>query len=170
MWDCMVQFRQRKVDRTKRDPALGRDALDAPTCATKGSPMKLLFSMLLFATVGYGQQPSKHEPLCAVLNADGIGHSCTEQPKPLKCGKWERSTLSDDLQPANPDGRRFCAPIMHPLTEKEWQELNQELDAHADVIHALKTYIKANQLYADSVEKRLKALEAKGQRLERLEK
>ena len=106
--------------------------------------MKLLaLSMLLFATVGLAQLPPLSDSGRPTIDCHYKDmKQCLAdlpQPKPLKCGKWEQeeqifytcNIKNCDLKSGTcemdcPQPYR-CIPIMHSVTEKEWQELMQRL-------------------------------------------
>jgi hypothetical protein len=105
--------------------------------------MRLRYAaVLLLASVCAGQQVCdvKHMENCAAggvcgkdmqyIATDG-GYACVSksvisQPKPLKCGKYEHIETEQSF---GSFGHSVCAPIMHEVTEKEWQELMQRIDA-----------------------------------------
>ena len=92
--------------------------------------------LLLSAGVCVGQQPT-----CTVnaSSADPNSNSvkCEPQPAPLKCGKYEHPEATD-CNTCDPkihictlmnyiNVPAHCAPDLHTVTEREWQELMERL-------------------------------------------
>jgi hypothetical protein len=69
-----------------------------------------------------------------------------KEPAPLKCGKYE---FVDSPPPMCGDVMNgcyapHCAPLMHMLTEKEWQTLNDQLRESREHIRALESRLCVN--------------------------
>ncbi len=68
-------------------------------------------------------------------------HDCFMQPASLKCGKYE------EFQPSHAEETNLaavivpdrCVPILHTVTEKEWQELIHSRDS---ILQTLEMYKK----------------------------
>ena len=95
--------------------------------------MKLFAAVLLIASVlGWGQTSPSKEEICLMKHGKNycaftpseIISSKYVKPAPLKCDdKYEYVAYGMK------DGKygEMCAPIMHTVTEKEWQELMSRL-------------------------------------------
>ena len=105
--------------------------------------MKLATLWLVMCVMGWGQQQPKSLPPCGPTS-DGwciqnqqrsciptaIGRVCADaSPAPLKCEKYEHyepgsiEDCSDGLGSCRTNVPARCAPDIHTLTEKDWQEL-----------------------------------------------
>jgi hypothetical protein len=88
--------------------------------------MKLSIVLLCCATACWGQQAEGH----GCLSSE---HCFDKAPAPLKCGKYQHVEAVQSLCPCDKNGctclppTAKCAPDLHTVTEKEWQELNEQL-------------------------------------------
>ena len=108
--------------------------------------MKLLSILLLLSAGGcVGQQPCSDCKLPSWVPESKVTAVIVPdpQPAPLKCGKYEHvvhelahceNTCSPDSWICNSSckaipERSYCAPDLHTVTEREWQELLERLKA-----------------------------------------
>ena len=91
--------------------------------------LRIVSLALLVGTVCVGQQAQYHGP-----ESIPPGYKCTSwtgdyclataEIKPRKCPKYEHV---EHLRPSDGSGITTCAPDLHVVTEKEWQEIQQTM-------------------------------------------